>query len=139
MGLSFDVDREAVAALIQKAGNKATGTVSEHDFLCIARMVRETEAARILAAVRKHDTDRDGTVTARELPDIFRELGYMVTSPDVIVEAMVSIGWGRDQDREMAFEDLCPVLDHIREVEGFPQSEVEEIMRVFKQYDTDES
>eukprot|EP00928_Gymnodinium_smaydae_P095879 TRINITY_DN8344_c0_g1_i1.p1 TRINITY_DN8344_c0_g1~~TRINITY_DN8344_c0_g1_i1.p1 ORF type:complete len:1222 (-),score=356.38 TRINITY_DN8344_c0_g1_i1:140-3805(-) len=110
----------------------AESSIDEKEFFTLMRSHREEEVAQVLTAFSHADSDVDGTVVARQLPDIFAELGFSSARPEVLWECAEHVGVA--SKGELLFEDLYSLLDDFRRVDGFLASELSEISLTFDRF-----
>ena len=118
------------------AAEKRAKLVSLPQFVQVVRSACEAEAVRVLAAMKAHDKDDSGAIDAlrsAELPAVLMELGYTPPLPEVVKELLTSIGvMNREGGMpQLTFEDLCALMDKLRQCNGFSQAEIEDNIYVY--------
>mmetsp|Transcript_32049 Transcript_32049/g.70062 ORF Transcript_32049/g.70062 Transcript_32049/m.70062 type:complete len:634 (-) Transcript_32049:220-2121(-) len=141
--LGFPVDSKVAEALVaEHAEAEAPGRVSDGRYLELMRKYHQHEVERIKTGLANRDADFSGTINCVALPELLVELGYVMATPRVVREAFNALtrSQGRRRsgseciapgDRQLLNEDVYLLVNHIRQMDGFLQADLEEIQAAF--------
>eukprot|EP00927_Polykrikos_kofoidii_P078055 TRINITY_DN74935_c0_g1_i1.p1 TRINITY_DN74935_c0_g1~~TRINITY_DN74935_c0_g1_i1.p1 ORF type:complete len:1205 (-),score=202.49 TRINITY_DN74935_c0_g1_i1:26-3640(-) len=134
--LGYPVNSEVAKELMAHACID-TSRASFVEFLNMIRTYRGDEGVRIRRAVVNQDKNKNGVIDVDELPGLFADAGYMISSPSAVREAAAKCGLSEKSG--LIFEDLCALLVHVRESAGFSADELHEVNEAFAHFDTSAS
>lgn len=131
-GRSINV-QEAEAIITSTGSAAAKDGLHRPEFLKVMRQNLEEETAQLRTMFSELDTDCSGYLSSDELTGLFSRMGYTV-SRDALLEA-ISLLPGALRT-ELTYEEVVQVLHAICRREGFSKKEVEELLAVYRMFDT---
>jgi len=105
-------------------------------FLALARRLREIEVNDYRVAFNLADHDGDGRLSPAEASDVLPHFGY--TPLRVVVDEVLT-ETGLSWDQPLDFENFVCFSRVIRHRDGFLEGELEEYVKLFNQFDVDNS
>eukprot|EP00411_Alexandrium_monilatum_P014773 CAMPEP_0175258666 /NCGR_PEP_ID=MMETSP0093-20121207/39346_1 /TAXON_ID=311494 /ORGANISM="Alexandrium monilatum, Strain CCMP3105" /LENGTH=655 /DNA_ID=CAMNT_0016553069 /DNA_START=1 /DNA_END=1968 /DNA_ORIENTATION=- len=131
--LGFSWTEESADDILRKVDLEHSGKLSEREFLCCLRKVREQELEKIKHALQREGAlDYQGRVPVGKLEPVFALLGY-VPDAEPIDEAVKDAGVTGRESLDLA--DLWEIFTVYRSREGFCAAEEREIFEAFRQCD----
>jgi len=120
--------------ILARFDNNSDGTLCRPEFLMVIRNRLEEEASEIRTLFSEVDANSTGTMTSAEVAELFLKVGYTIQH-DIIEEACKQLGPSCKSSR-LVFEDVTRLLTQIRKNEGFSVKEVDELLDVYRRFDS---
>lgn len=114
----------------------ATHGVTYPEFLTWARCLQNADRMQLWNAFKNVDKDEDDAITSEELMLLMKDQGFTLSNLEAD-ECFEAAGLQCKRYDLLSFDDAAAYLKACRQTEGFTILEREELMGVFKKFDTD--